>query len=671
MTTTRRNFLKAGLALPLVRLPLAAAGPPRLARKDCYFGLHFDLHPNPSDPALGRDVSEEMVTRLLDRVKPDFVQYDCKGHVGYLGYPSKVGISAPHIVKDSLAIWRKVTAERGVSLFIHFSGVWDSLAIKQHPEWASVHADGTPDPNATSTFGPYVDELMIPELKEAMEKYDLDGAWIDGECWAVRTDYSKAAAAAFTEATGIQRLPQGPGDPGWQDFLEFHRRRFRQYVKHYADELHKVRSAFQIASNWMYTTFAPEKPELPLDYLSGDYLGNASISTARLEARYLSAVGKPWDLMAWGFQSGGKGGFSHKSAVQLQQEAAVVLAQGGGFQIYYTPTRAGRIDDRNIAVMANVARFCRDRQALSHKSECVPQIGVLFSKTSLYTTANKLFGGWGSAVDPARGLIDALVENHYSVDVIPEWKLDEEAARYPLIVVPDWPATGLAVKQTLLRYARGGGHLLIVGAENAALFTTELQVAFAGKASEQPAFVPGAEVFGNVTGVWQNVEPAGAELIEQRFPTFDSTRDAACAATVNPLGSGRIAAIYGPVGRVFAGTHAAATRQFLRKVVERVFTPMATLDAPPSVELALRRKSGKLAAHLINCTNMQVAADYAVPDFVPPVGPVEIGIRLGSRPARVTLEPGGRTLPGTWASGAWSGRIDRIGVHDIVVFEGV
>jgi len=42
----------------------------------------------------------------------------------------------------------------------------------------------------------------------------------------------------------------------------------------------------------------PEEPELPVDFLSGDYLGNASISTARLEARYLSQTGRPWDLMA-------------------------------------------------------------------------------------------------------------------------------------------------------------------------------------------------------------------------------------------------------------------------------------------------------------------------------------------------------------------------------------
>ena len=61
-------------------------------------------------------------SRLLDRVRPDYVQYDCKGHVGWAGYPTKVGWAAPGIKKDSLAVWRKVTRERGVGLYIHYSG---------------------------------------------------------------------------------------------------------------------------------------------------------------------------------------------------------------------------------------------------------------------------------------------------------------------------------------------------------------------------------------------------------------------------------------------------------------------------------------------------------------------------------------------------------------------
>jgi len=316
--------------------------------------------------------------------------------------------------------------------------------------------------------------------------------------------------------------------------------------------------------------------------------------------------------------------------------------------------------------MAKVARFCRARQALSHKSETVPQIGVVFSKTSLYSTVNKLFGGWGAAVDPARGIIDALVESGYSVDVIPEWKLDEAARQYPCIVLPDWPNSGEAVGRSLLAYARAGGKLLIAGAENAALFAGSLGVKLGKPAARQAAFVAGDEVFANVTGNWRSVEPAGAQVIESRYPAFDGSRDAECAATLARLGAGEIAAIYGPLGSVFAAAHATAARQFLNRVVRRLFTPMVEVDGPPVLEVVLRRKQGKLLVHLLNACAMQVAGDYAVTDFIPPVGPLEVRLRLGRKPARVTLEPEGRVLPGEWREGTWTGRIERLELHGIL-----
>jgi hypothetical protein len=661
MKLTRRQFL------PLALAPLAAA-PKR--RKDSFFGLHFDLHANNNDLALGRDLTPAMAARLLDAVRPDYLQYDCKGHVGYMAYPSKVSRPAANIVNDSLAIWRKATADRDIGLYIHFSGVWDSLAIQEHPEWAAHRADGTPDPNATSLFGPYPDARMIPQLKEAVDRYNLDGAWIDGECWAVRPDYSPAAAAAFTKATGIRTLPKSPTEPYWQEFLAFHRQAFRRYVKHYADELHRHRPSFQIASNWMYTTYMPERPDLPIDFVSGDYLGNASISTARLESRYLSAAGKPWDLMAWGFQHNPNGviPLSHKTAVQLEQEASVVLAQGGGFQVYYQPTRAGWMDDRLIAVMARLARFCRERQAFSHQTETVPSTGVLFSAHSLYRTANKMFGGWGAHTAPARGLVDALSALHVPVDVIPEWRLAEAVQTYRCIVLPDWPDIGLAVKAQLLDYVRGGGHLLLCGAENAALFAPELPVTQRGTAAKKEAYIPGGELFANITGLWQDIEAGTAEVIENRYPAYDTTRDAMPAATRSRLGKGQIAAISGPVGVAYAAAHAAPAREFIGKVLGSIFTPDLTLDAPPSVEAVLRRKGPQLLLHLLNNTGMQVAAEYAVIDSIPAVGPIGISLRLPAKPARVTVEPGGRAASGEWRDGVWKGTVDRVELHSILVF---
>ncbi|MHB1936405.1 MAG: alpha-amylase family protein [Acidobacteriaceae bacterium] len=672
LDATRRP--QPAVALPLSSRPgdFARNSQPAPVQMERFFGVHFDLHPNQEDTALGRDVTDEMIDGFLKRVQPDFVQYDCKGHVGYLGYPSNVSTSAPGIVKDSLEIWRRATARHGVALLIHFSGVLDQLAVSQHPNWARVRPDGGEgkdrwDGWETSTFGPYEEERMVPQLKEAAAKYDLDGAWIDGDVWATKPDYCIAAACAFSQATGLQRLPEGPEDPGWIKFLEINRAQFRKYIREYVDAMHNDRPNFKIASNYLYSTSMPERPEIPTDFLSLDYGSDSPVTTVRRESRYLATNDRPWDVMAWGFQDSRNnvGGVVFKSSTALQQETAVALAQGGGVQIYYNPTRAGHIDNVKIELLGRASDFCRARRASSFQTETVPQVGVLFSKKSLYEKSNRLFGDWGDALDPATGVLDVLVENQYSVDFIPDWKI-EVAAQYPFIVVPDWPDIGADVVARLTEYATVGGKLLIVGAENALLFSKSLGVRLEGTASAQDAYVRGEEVFGNISGNWQDVEPAGAETVEERYSGPDSTEKAKCAATLHNLGVGQIAAIYGPVGTAFRDSHAPATRQFIKRVVGRLFVPVVQVEGPPTVEIALRRRSGNLLLHLVNCTAMSEADDHVGIDFIPSIGPLRITIQTPRKPARVSLEPEGRMLAGAWNDGAWRGTVETLHIHNVV-----
>jgi hypothetical protein len=64
-----------------------------------------------------------------------------------------------------------------------------------------------------------------------------------------------------------------------------------------------------------------------------------------------------------------------------------------------------------------------------------------------------------------------------------------------------------------------------------------------------------------------------------------------------------------------------------------------------------------------------VAGDYAVNDFIPSIGPLQISLRLESPPSRATLEPGGAVLKGTWSGGIWKGVIDTLEIHAMLVFD--
>jgi len=366
--------------------------PVRLRRDQSFLGIHFDFHAGADCMDVGKNTTPEMIHAIIDMVRPDYIQTDCKGHPGYSSYPTKVGNPAPGIIDDPLRIWREVTAQRGVALYMHYSGVWDTRAVELHPEWAVTHADGTRDKEKTSVFGTYVDQLLIPQLKELAGDYGVDGVWVDGECWATIPDYGERAVRLFRETTGINDIPKSAANPHWYEWMQFHREGFRKYLRHYVAAIRTVYPDFQICSNWAFTHHMAEPVSVALDFLSGDYSTNNSVNSARFAGRYLAWQGVPWDLMAWSFShNSSPPPWEQKPAIQLKREAAVVLALGGGFQAYYTQNRDGSVRLDELKVMAEVADFARARQPYCHHSVQIPQVALLLSTSDYQRNAGNLF----------------------------------------------------------------------------------------------------------------------------------------------------------------------------------------------------------------------------------------------------------------------------------------
>ena len=256
------------------------------------------------------------------------------------------------------------------------------------------NADGKPNDKATSVFGPYVDKLMIPQLRELAGEYGVDGVWVDGDCWGTTPDYGETAVREFCEQTGAESAPRKAGEPYWNEWMDFHREGFRRYLRHYVDELKASHPDFQVISNWAFSDHMPEPVSADVAGLSGDFSPDDSVNSARFAGRCLEDQGVPWDLMSWSFSRKTR---KQKPAVQLMQEAAVVLALGGGYQAYFKQDRDGAIrDPAEMDVMAEVARFCRGRQAYCHRSVAVPQIALLYSTAGHYRESPRLFHWAGS-----------------------------------------------------------------------------------------------------------------------------------------------------------------------------------------------------------------------------------------------------------------------------------
>jgi len=452
---------------------VGAADRPRMKRSESFLGIHFDFHAGADCTRVGARTTPEMVETVLDKVEPDYIQIDCKGHAGYSSYPTKVGNPAPGFVGDPLRIWREVTAQHGVPLFMHYSGVWDFKAVADHPEWAAVNADGKPNTRATSVFGPYVDELMIPQLRELAGEYGVDGVWVDGDCWGTVPDYGDVAVKRFCEQTGATTAPRKRGEPYWNQWMDFNREGFRRYVRHYVNELKASHPDFQVISNWAFSDHMPERVSADVAGLSGDFSPDDSVNSARFAGRCLEDQGVPWDLMSWSFSRKTR---KQKPAVQLMQEAALVLAMGGGYQAYFKQDREGAVRDlAEMDVMAEVARFCRARQEYCHHSVAVPQIALLYSTAGHYRESSSLFHWSGSNGGKVlRKALTEILRNNYSLQILGEHQLRGNLSSWPAIVVPGWTYLEPSFRDELAAYAKSGGRLLLIGSGPAKLFLGQL-----------------------------------------------------------------------------------------------------------------------------------------------------------------------------------------------------
>ena len=98
--------------------------------------------------------------------------------------------------------------------------------------------------------------------------------------------------------------------------------------------------------------------------------------------------------MAWGFVPIDFMGGIHspKSLIQLQQEAAEVMALGGGFQVYFQQNRDASFRTLDMDAMVKLADFVRERQPFSQNSEIIPQIGMWYSLEGWKKHNNGVYG---------------------------------------------------------------------------------------------------------------------------------------------------------------------------------------------------------------------------------------------------------------------------------------
>lgn len=636
-------------------------------REDSFFGLHFDFHAGPDRTGIGENCDPDRIEKLITQVQPDYIQCDTKGHPGISSYPTKTGNPAPDIKADILKMWRECTQKHDVALYSHYSGVWDNEAVKKHPEWAAVNSKGETSKEKISVFGPYLEELMLSQMKELALDYGMDGIWVDGDCWGTVPDYSMWARRLWRAKTGSDTMPK-PEEEGYGELLEFFRQGFRDYVNRYASEMHKAAPDFQVASNWLYTSFVPEKPRAAVDFISGDYSPSDSVNTARFEARCIMNQYKPWDLMAWGFNIQ-DGYHVCKTARQLEQEGAVVIALGGGFQIY-NKQLVGTVQDFIIPIMKEVAEFAREREPWCFKAKAVPDVGVIYSAKGFYHGKKDIFTCYGhKVVEDMRSWTLYLCDGGFSTEILMTHQIRGRMKDYSLLVLPDWPVIEDELKAELLEYVSGGGSLIAGGPDCAKLFEKELGVAISRPGEETVIYVESGNALAGMDTIYSEVETLNSEAVGKIRKADNRDGEHFPAASVARYGNGKIAGVYFRSGNGYLHGKSAAMRDFIGGLALKIAEPKLRLDSVKCVDASLMTKDGRLSVNLLNTAGEHGDIQVRTFDVIPPVRDITVNLRLDKEPVSVTLQPGNRKANSCYSNGILTVQIEKLDLHKVIVIE--
>ncbi len=638
-------------------------------RAESFFGMHFDFHAKPGE-IVGADPRPDVIEKMLDLVAPDYIQCDTKGHHGLSSYPTKVGNQADIIQSDILKMWRELTAKRGIALYGHHSGLFDIKALQIHPSWAVVDENGVASKEYASVFGPYVDEQLIPQILELAEEYHLDGVWVDGECWGAKLDYSVHAINAYLHKTGKE--PPKKHEADFEEYKEFCRQGFRDYVRHYVSAVKEKAPDFQITSNWMYSAYMPERPDVLIDFISGDYASKLSYYNVRWNARCIANQGRPWDLMAWGHNC--EASFTiddrnTKEATQLCQEAAVVLALGGGFQFFNIQYRGGStIQEWAIPSWKEVERFVRARELFCRDAVQVPQIGILYAGLEFENQDAPLYSTNNIVLNAVKGLVQAVQDSQQSSEILMQHHLfDRDLSRYGLIIIGKTSKLTQNAKDVLIEYVKNGGSLLLASPQSADLFADCFEVQLLAPQNKL-IFIECDNKLSPIETECAQIQCSAEKVCGIYYNENHMERAPHPAAAQYTYGNGKVICLGFDFGTSYENARTPCLRSFFQKQVNMLFdNPIVQVEGSSYADVIVMEKEGKLHIHLINSAGPH--NDMKVRGFheIPRIGPLTVTVRCKQKPQHIFIEPDHVPCQFEWANEQATFNIKTLEIHRIVV----
>jgi len=608
--------------------------------------IHLDFHTRPEVTNIGSAFDPETFAKTLAAAHVNCVATPGKCQYGETYYETAVGHRHPGLVRrDLFPETVRACVSCGIQVQAYFTLGLDTVAADAHPEWRQTYRDGTCAQWGAKHMcfaSPYVDEVVIPEVLEMIERCPgICGFWFDICLFCNGAFYSES----FNRAA-IERLGDKADDEHerWQ--------LGRVLVRECCDRINAaVKSLLPEAENYFNSLVTPGEPEnIPMqpyqEVENPMQFGGPEVMTSHV--RWLRWHGSPVIGLVSRFQGPWMDPGTLRTPDQIRFDVARTAALGCHVSMGDHRHPDGTLDPA-------VYRRIGDAYADLEKSEPWLAGATPVHEAVLLTEVRRGTPEFIPSLPPATLHAARLLEE---IGLQFEIATVEEAwPESPLVI---WPATTTpspALQAAMDAHVTNGGSLLILGEGDANAFAHAGPDAAghvnrdAGSVSFlRPMPVLGLGDFAHmVTRPFESL-PVGATILvlAERLPS----------ASESPPCAGRevTGAAIAQEGRVircavnlFEQQMELGTpfeRELIAALCERLLDRrLVRHNAGSSVAAHLHRLPSGYALHLVHWAMERWDKKINPVAVFPTLGEIRVEVLVNEPVRRVTLEPSGREIP--------------------------
>jgi hypothetical protein len=664
--------------------------------------IHLDFHTSPLIKDVGVDFDADAFADTLQEAHVDWITLFGKCHHGMSYYPTKAGVMHPGLKFDLLGAQIEACKRKGIATPVYISARVDQHIGMTRQDLVVRLEDGRlwgPSVSEASWYQiclgneEYIDYLAA-QTEEVLKGYDADGIFYD-MC------YYPPDPGCFCERC-LARL-EGGGHSRFD--ADAHRRQTWEILRSYTTRLASLCRDLRPNATVFFNSRVSPNVHRELDTLT--HLEIESLSTGGWGYLYFPCWSRmvrtypcPLQGMTARFHKSWADFGGIKTQAQLDYEAGTVLAAGGvlnvGDQLHprgVLERGAYKIIGRTFERVEALEPYCRSARPLA-------EIAVLNLPES------KAASHWD---DDCRGSlrIDASIEGAAAclAALKQQWSGEtpdrDNLDRYRVVIIPDRGYLSEEVRERLRAFSVRGGAILfshVATLAEGGFALPDSPVRYVGECPWTPSYMslgpqlgeglPEALLVNYRSGTY--VKPMGGAkaLGEVWQPYFNRAPDHFSSHNQTPVDKptghpvaaisvdSRIAYVYCALFRGYREDGFHVYKEILARLLHRLLPdplvkPIA--NVPPAMEISLLHQSAqsRWLAHLINFQPQRrtAASEYIEEAAYTP--DVKIAVRTGVAPSAVVLAPSGEKVPFKMSGDYCEVTIPRVGVHEVVAFEGV